>query len=57
LVEGRQNHTAGQKLSELTYGQSITDGCIGWEKTVEMLQFLSDAVIERRKRLDDDLNS
>ena len=32
LIEGRQ------ALSEnLTYGQSITDGCIGWEKTEEII--------------------
>jgi 3-deoxy-7-phosphoheptulonate synthase len=33
LVEGRQ--PIGDKL---VYGQSITDGCIGWEQTEELLQ-------------------
>ena len=34
LVEGRQDLVPGKPL---TYGQSITDGCIGWETTVEVL--------------------
>jgi 3-deoxy-7-phosphoheptulonate synthase len=32
----------------LTYGQSITDGCIDWETTVEALNVLADAVAARR---------
>jgi 3-deoxy-7-phosphoheptulonate synthase len=32
----------------LTYGQSITDGCIGWEDTVELLDRLAAAVDTRR---------
>ena len=32
-----------------TYGQSITDACIGWEDSERLLQQLSDAVIARRK--------
>ena len=43
LVEGNQ------KISEsLTYGQSVTDGCVGWEDTLLCLQNLSDAVKKRR---------
>ena len=43
LVEGNQ------KISEsLTYGQSVTDGCVGWEDTLLCLQNLSDAVNNRR---------
>jgi len=34
LVAGQQNLVAGQPL---VYGQSITDGCIGWEQTVIVL--------------------
>jgi 3-deoxy-7-phosphoheptulonate synthase len=45
LVAGRQDLVAGQPL---TYGQSITDGCIGWETTEEALDVLADAVAERR---------
>ena len=33
----------------LVYGQSITDGCIGWETTVEVLDGLADAVRTRRR--------
>jgi 3-deoxy-7-phosphoheptulonate synthase len=32
----------------LTYGQSITDGCIDWETTVRALNVLADAVEARR---------
>jgi 3-deoxy-7-phosphoheptulonate synthase len=47
LVGGRQD--LGDAAS-LTYGQSITDGCIGWETTVEVLDVLADAVRARRHR-------
>ena len=46
LVAGRQDLVAGRPL---TYGQSITDGCIGWEDTVRALELLSAAVRERRR--------
>jgi len=45
LVEGRQDHKPGVKL---TKGQSITDPCVGWDDTVEMLQELATAVSARR---------
>ena len=32
----------------LKYGVSITDGCVSWETTVEMLTKLSQAVQTRR---------
>ncbi len=35
-------------LETLVYGQSITDGCIGWETTVEVLDDLAEAVRARR---------
>lgn len=41
LVEGRQDLKPGVSL---TYGQSITDPCLGWEDTKELLQQLSEAV-------------
>jgi 3-deoxy-7-phosphoheptulonate synthase len=47
LVAGRQDLVPGKPLR---YGQSITDGCIGWETTVEVLQRLADAVRLRRAR-------
>ncbi len=44
LVAGRQDLTPGKQLR---YGQSITDGCIGWETTVEVLEGLARSVRER----------
>ena len=44
LVAGKQNATPGQPL---TYGQSITDACIGWPETVETLDVLAQAVRQR----------
>ena len=38
----------GARLSDLTYGQSITDGCVGWEDSVDMLETLAAAVRDRR---------
>jgi 3-deoxy-7-phosphoheptulonate synthase len=46
LMAGRQDVVPGQPL---TYGQSITDACIGWEATVELLRELAGAVSVRRK--------
>lgn len=46
LVGGRQDLISGHPL---VYGQSITDGCIDWDSSVEVLQRLSDAVLQRRK--------
>jgi len=47
LVAGRQDLVPGRPLR---YGQSITDGCIGWETTVEVLHRLASAVRLRRGR-------
>jgi len=41
LVEGSQ---APGPRSQLTYGQSITDACLGWEATEEVLRGLAEAV-------------
>ncbi len=49
LVEGNQK-ADGKKREELVYGQSITDGCIGFEATEHVLQQLAKAVEKRRKR-------
>jgi 3-deoxy-7-phosphoheptulonate synthase len=45
LVAGRQDLVAGK---ELTYGQSITDGCIDWDSSITVLNGLAQAVRERR---------
>ncbi|WP_165313632.1 3-deoxy-7-phosphoheptulonate synthase AroG [Vibrio ziniensis] len=46
LVEGRQDLVDGKAP---TYGQSITDACIGWNDTETVLRQLADAVEKRRK--------
>jgi len=45
LIEGNQKVVEGQPL---VYGQSITDGCIGWEDTEKLTRQLADAVRSRR---------
>ncbi|TCB95794.1 3-deoxy-7-phosphoheptulonate synthase [Micromonospora zingiberis] len=45
LVAGRQDL---DPTRELTYGQSITDACIGWDTTDEVLTQLAAAVRSRR---------
>jgi 3-deoxy-7-phosphoheptulonate synthase len=50
LVAGRQDLPADG--GPLTYGQSITDGCLGWEQTVEVLEQLAEAVRARRAQRD-----
>jgi 3-deoxy-7-phosphoheptulonate synthase len=45
LLAGRQDLVQGQAL---VYGQSITDGCIDWESTVNVLEGLAQAVQQRR---------
>jgi len=51
MIESHINE-GKQKLSDpatLNYGQSITDACLGWEKTDEVLSNLAEAVKTRRK--------
>ncbi len=43
LVPGRQDLGG-----ELTYGQSVTDACMGWDTTVEVLEHLATAATKRR---------
>ena len=45
LKPGRQDLVPGK---ELVYGQSITDGCIGWEDSRALLDHLAEAVRKRR---------
>lgn len=45
LVEGSQKVVDGQAL---TYGQSITDGCIGWSETEQFCRNLANAIRSRR---------
>ena len=45
LIEGRQDIIPDQLL---TYGQSVTDACLGWGKSVDLLDSLASAVARRR---------
>jgi 3-deoxy-7-phosphoheptulonate synthase len=45
LVGGRQDVAPGRPL---TYGQSITDACLGWDDTEPVLEELAKAVRARR---------
>jgi 3-deoxy-7-phosphoheptulonate synthase len=45
LRAGRQELRPGRPL---VYGQSITDGCIDWDTTTEVLEGLAQAVRARR---------
>jgi 3-deoxy-7-phosphoheptulonate synthase len=46
LVAGRQDHEDG---APLRYGQSITDACMDWSTTSEVLEGLATAVQARRR--------
>jgi 3-deoxy-7-phosphoheptulonate synthase len=46
LVEGNQSLS---DQSPLTYGQSITDACLSWETTAEVLHGLAESVEARRR--------
>ena len=51
LVAGAQKFTPGKDdPATLTYGQSITDACLGWDESVQALELLSQAVKQRRSR-------
>ncbi len=45
LKPGRQDLISGKPLA---YGQSITDGCLGWEESEKLLRVLAEAVRKRR---------
>ena len=48
LNPGAQKFSAGRDdAGQLAYGKSITDACIGWEHSLEVLEELSDAVKAR----------
>jgi 3-deoxy-7-phosphoheptulonate synthase len=47
LVGGAQSVVPGQAL---TYGQSITDGCLAFDETVPVLEALAQAVRSRRRK-------
>jgi len=47
LIEGNQDI---EQESPLTYGQSITDACIGWDDSEVLLRMLADAVRQKRQQ-------
>ncbi len=47
LNEGRQDYVPGCSLE---YGKSITDACLGWDDTVELLELLAAGVRKRRAK-------
>jgi 3-deoxy-7-phosphoheptulonate synthase len=47
LCEGRQDQKPGVPL---TYGQSITDACLGWDQSRPLFEELAEAVTRRRAR-------
>ena len=51
LKAGNQKFSAGRdNPAALEYGKSITDACLGWEDSVEVLTILANAVKARRGR-------
>jgi len=49
LHAGSQKFTPGKdSVAALAFGQSITDACLGWDASLEVLQVLSAAVTKRR---------
>jgi len=51
LTAGAQKFTPGKdKPSQLAYGQSITDGCLGWDDSLQSLEVLSNAIKARRNK-------
>lgn len=48
LVDGRQDYSQSSGVAGLTYGQSITDACLGWDRTLPLFSQLAEAVCARR---------
>jgi len=49
LQAGAQKFTPGKdQIAGLEYGKSITDACLGWDDSVQVLDVLSQAVKQRR---------
>ncbi|WP_374669265.1 3-deoxy-7-phosphoheptulonate synthase, partial [Ramlibacter sp.] len=51
LQAGAQKFTPGKdQVSQLDYGKSITDACIGWGDSLQVLETLAEGVRARRRR-------
>jgi 3-deoxy-7-phosphoheptulonate synthase len=49
LTAGAQKFTPGKDpIAGLEYGKSITDACLGWDDSMQVLDVLSKAVKQRR---------
>jgi 3-deoxy-7-phosphoheptulonate synthase len=49
LQAGAQKFTPGKDdASQLEYGKSITDACLGWDDSLRALELLSQAIKQRR---------
>lgn len=48
IEDGAQSLSGNVRKGDLTYGQSVTDSCMGWEMTVPTLHELAAAVRKRR---------
>lgn len=50
IYDGAQKFTPGKDpVSQLEYGKSITDACVGWEGSQEILKILAESVRARRQ--------
>ena len=50
LLPGAQKFTPGKdKVDGLVYGQSITDACLAWDDSLEVLSVLDEGIKSRRK--------
>ena len=53
IEAGAQKFTPGKDdMGKLTYGQSITDACLGWDDSLQALEVLSQAVQTARRKAD-----
>ncbi len=46
----KAGHQKPAPLDQLVYGQSVTDACVPWDRTEQLLHTLADAVTARRAR-------
>jgi 3-deoxy-7-phosphoheptulonate synthase len=54
LIAGRQDPVPGRPL---VYGQSITDGCIGWDDSLAVLERLAEALLAKEELDDNDIEA
>jgi 3-deoxy-7-phosphoheptulonate synthase len=37
-------------MGDLAYGKSITDACLGWDDSLDLLNVLSTGIVQRRAK-------